>query len=276
MLGAQILFAFMVSGARIGGRDVPWQEVCAARFVVGAIAAYATARLRGQSLRITNASAAWWRTGFGTLSAIGTFYLYATPQLPVGDAATLLATSPLFVAVLAVPVLGEPVRRSVLVAMVLGLLGIALIAHPTFTAAPHLVAVGAATAILSALAFVWLRRLGPGESSEAVVVHFLSWGSVAMVLLCIPVWRTPSAAEALVLTATGLFGGLAQIAMTRAYALDSAARVSVLGYSGVVFTRLLAAPLFGELPNATQTGGTLLVVFAGIVLATGGFARLRS
>jgi drug/metabolite transporter (DMT)-like permease len=123
---------------------------------------------------------------------------------------------------------------------------------------------------------VWLRRLGPGESSEAVVVHFLAWGTVAMVFLCAPVWRTPSPAEALVLGATGLFGGLAQIAMTRAYALDSAARVSVLGYAGVVFTRLLAAPLFGEVPSLSQAGGSLLVVVAGIVLATDGFARLRS
>jgi drug/metabolite transporter (DMT)-like permease len=269
MLGAQMLFAFMVSSARVGGRDLPWQEVCAARFVVGAFTAYGAARVRGKSLRITNMGAAWWRSAFGTISALGTFYLYATPQLPVGDAATLLATSPLFVAFLAVPLLGEPIRRSVALSMILGLLGIALVAHPTFTTARHLVAIGTGTALVSGLAFIWLRRMGPNESSEAVVVHFLTVGSVAMVLLCAPVWRTPTPAEAVVLSATGLFGGLAQIAMTRAYALDSAARVSVLGYAGVVFTRALAVPFFGEVPSAMQAAGSLLVVVAGAVLATG-------
>src|SRR5579863_3290855 len=158
MLAAQMLFAFMVSAARVGGRGVPWQEVCAARFTVGALTAYLAARIRGKSLRITNVGAAWWRSAFGTVSALGTFYLYATPHLPVGDAATLLATSPLFVAVLAVPLLGEPIRPSVALSLVLGLLGIAFVAHPTFSTDGYLVAIGTATALVSGLAFIWLRR----------------------------------------------------------------------------------------------------------------------
>ena len=54
MLGAQACFAVMGAGARIGARHVPWQEVCASRFLVGALTAYAVARVRGQSLRIVN------------------------------------------------------------------------------------------------------------------------------------------------------------------------------------------------------------------------------
>jgi len=269
---AQLLFAAMAIGARIGGHSVPWQEVCASRFLVGAITAYALARVRGQSLRITNAREAWFRSGFGTLSAAGTFFLYAVPGLAIGDAATLLATSPIFVALMSAPLLGEPIRKSHVLALVFGFGGIALVAQPTFSTAGHLVAIGAATAVSSAVAMIWLRRIGPNESSEAIVLHFACVGSGTMLLASIPVWRTPDARDGVVLLVTGLCAGLAQIAMTRAYALDHAARVSALAFSGVVFVRILAVPIFGEVPNAMQTIGSLSVVGSGVLLTMGGAA----
>src|SRR5271166_4331797 len=120
MTAAQLAFAGMAVGARVGGGGVPWQEVCATRFFVGALTAYAVARFRGQSLRITRVREAWLRSGFGTLSAAGTFFVFAAPALPLGDAATLFATSPMFVALLSAPLLGERVPRGLVVALALG------------------------------------------------------------------------------------------------------------------------------------------------------------
>jgi drug/metabolite transporter (DMT)-like permease len=269
MLIAQLLFAFMGVGARIGARSVPWQEVCASRFLVGALCAYAIGRARGQPLRIVRVREAWVRSAFGTIAAAGTFYVYAAPRLAIGDAVTLFATSPIFVALLSAPLLGEKVRSRVVASIALAFFGIALVAQPSFSTAGHLVAAGAGTAVASALAMIWLRRIGPTESSEAIVLHFASIGTVVMTLASIPVWRTPGPREALVLLATGLSGGLAQISMTRAYALDNAARVSAIGYSQVVFARVLALPVFGEIPNVAQALGSLLVIGSGALLTTG-------
>jgi drug/metabolite transporter (DMT)-like permease len=277
MIGAQLLFALMAAGTRVCGRHVPWQEVCASRFVVGAITAYVAARIGGESLRIARVGEAWLRSVFGTVSAAGTFFLYASPALALGDVTTLLATAPLFVAMLSAPVLGERIHKSVALALACGFAGIALVARPSFSSAGHLVAIGAATAITSAIAHVSLRRIGPSESSEAIVFHFACVGSTVMVLACIPVWRTPSPADGLVLGITGLFGGLGQLALTRAYTADHAAPVSALGYSGVVFSRAIAAPLFREIPSVTQALGSLFVIASGIALAFGkaAFDRLR-
>lgn len=259
----------MAVAARVGGRNLPWQEVCASRFFFGGLTVAFVARAQGRSLVVTQRAAAWQRSILGTISAAGTFYLYATPHLPIGDAATLLATAPIFVAILGVPLLGERVGPHVAFALAMGFAGIALVAHPSFSSAPHLVAIGTGTAVISALAFLSLRRLGANESSEAVVFHFACVGTMTMAVLCIPVWQPPSLVQSLALGATGLFGGLAQIAMTRAYGLDRAARVSALSYSGVVFTRALAMPIFGEAPSFVQATGSLLVVAAGVFLALG-------
>jgi drug/metabolite transporter (DMT)-like permease len=275
MTTAQVAFAAMAVGARVGGSGVPWQEVCATRFVVGALTAYAVARVRGQSLRITRRREAWLRSAFGTLSAAGTFFVFAAPALALGDAATLFATSPIFVALLSAPLLGERVPRGLAFALVLGFAGIGLVAQPSFSTAGHLVAVGAMTAVSSALAMIWLRRIGPNESSEAIVFHFACVGSCVMILASLLVWRTPTPREALVLAGTGLCGGLGQLLMTRAYALDRAARVSALGYSGVVFTRALGLALLGELPTPTQGLGSLLVIGSGVLLSFGETALAR-
>jgi drug/metabolite transporter (DMT)-like permease len=266
---AQLLFAAMGVGARIGARAVPWQEVCLTRFLVGAVCAYAIARIRGESLRVVQVRSAWIRSGFGTLAAAGTFFVYAAPRLAVGDAVTLFAISPIFVALLSAPLLGERVRPGVAVAIGLSFSGITLVAQPSFATAGSVVLVGAATALASAFAMIWLRRIGPSESPEAIVMHFSCVGAAVMAVASIPVWQTPDVREALVLAGTGLAGGLGQITMTRAYSLDNAARVSATGYSQIVFARALAFPAFGEIPSALQWLGSGLVIGSGVLLAMG-------
>jgi drug/metabolite transporter (DMT)-like permease len=174
-----------------------------------------------------------------------------------------------FVALASPALLGERVRASLAFGLVLGFSGIAVVAQPSFSAAGSVVAAGVATAMASATAMIWLRRIGPSESSEAVVLHFSCVGFVVSGLASIPVWRSPSLRDAVLLGVTGISAGLAQIAMTRAYSLDRAARVSAMGYSGVVMTRALAAPIFGEIPTIAQGLGSLLVVASGVVLALG-------
>ncbi len=268
MVLAQLLFALMAIGARIGGRDVPWQEVAATRFMVGAMTAFLLARVRGQSLRITSLGDAWLRSFFGTLSAAGTFFVYAAPGLPIGDAVTLLSTSPIFVTLVSAPILGERVRRASSIALALGFAGIVVIAQPSFATSAPVVLAGAGASLASALAMVWLRRVGQKESSEAIVFHFSCVGFVAMLVASIAVWKAPSLYDAPALGLMGLSGGLAQIAMTRAYALDDAARVSIVGFSGVVLMRLLAVPVFGEIPSPSQAGGSLLVIASGVLLGS--------
>jgi drug/metabolite transporter (DMT)-like permease len=267
MLLAQACFAVMNVSARLAGGDLPWQEVAAARFLVGVLLAVLLARVRGVSLRITDRRASWGRAIFGTLSALCTFYALTSPRIHLADAVTLGATAPIFVAILAPSLLGEPRSRAAGAAVVIAFTGIALVLQPRFQSAIGVAAIATLGALLYAFAIMLLRRLGPGESGEAVVLHFSLVAMATTLLLSIPVWRTPSPRSALFLVGTGLAGGGAQLAMTRAYSLDGAARVSALSYLGILFTVLLAIPVFGERPSAAQIAGALAVIAAGLLLA---------
>ena len=266
MLLAQVCFAAMNVSARLAGGDVPWPEVASARFLVGAVLAWGIARSRGASLAITDRRTSWMRAIFGTLSAVCTFYAITSRRINLGDAATLGATAPIFVAMLAPSLLGERSGRAVPVAAGIALAGVALVLQPSFESAIGVAMIATLGAFLYSIALISLRRLGGGETHEAVVFHFSCVALATMTALAIPGWRTPTPHGLLWLVATGITGGLAQLAMTRAYSLDRAARVSTLTFLGIVFTHLLAIPIFGEHPGWSQAVGAVLVMGAGVLL----------
>ncbi len=54
--------------------------------------------------------------------------------------------------------------------------------------------------------------------------------------------------------------------MTRAYSLARAAPVTAMSGLSIVFTYLLAIPVFGDQPTVWQVAGSLLVIAASLLL----------
>lgn len=259
--------------ARLASAHVDWTLVAAARSLVGAAVVISVALASRAGLRVRDAKRAWARSLAGTGALLCTFYALGAPAMALGDVVTLGSTSPIFVALLAPLVLKERSGRGVWAATLLAFAGAALVALPRFEAAGHLAAVATLGAVCSALAMMMLRLLGPKESPEAVVVHFSLVSGAVLSVLALPSLRAPGLVGLGWLLATGLAGGLAQLAMTRAYALERAARVSAAGYLGVALTHVLAALILGEAASAHQALGAGLVVSAGLLLTAGALRR---
>ena len=154
MLLAQVCFAAMNVSARLAGSDVPWPEVASARFLVGAVLAWGIARSRGASLAITDRRTSWMRAIFGTLSAVCTFYAITSRRINLGDAATLGATAPIFVAMLAPSLLGERSGRAVPVAAGIAFAGVALVLQPSFESASGVAMIATLGAFLYSIALI--------------------------------------------------------------------------------------------------------------------------
>ena len=268
MVLAQLMFTAMNIFSRLGGRDVPWSEVAGARFLLGAILVILVAKTNGASLRTTDQKNTWLRTIFGTLASIGFFYSITSPRIPLGDAITLGATGPIFVALLSRPLLGERVSRHLGIVVLLAFIGVVGVVRPTFHSAAPVALMATSSAFFYALAMIWLRKIGPSESSEAIVLHFSVVAALTNFAISIPVWVTPNLEASLYLVGTGLTGGIGQIAMTRSYGYSSgAAPLSVLTYLSIVFTHLLAIPIFSEHVGPLQLAGAGLVILSGVLLA---------
>jgi drug/metabolite transporter (DMT)-like permease len=253
MVLAQLCFAAMNVCTRLGAAHLPWAEIAAARFFIGAVVAVGLATAQGTSLRVTDRPGTWRRSIFGTLAAVGSFYALSSTQIGLGDAATLGATAPIFVALLSGPLLGERVGRHLWLAVALAFTGIVALLRPSFEVAAPVALVATVGAFFYALGMIWLRKIGPGETHEAVVLHF----------------SLTDLESGLYLLGAGLGGGGAQLAMTRAYSLHRAAPVTALSNLGIVFTYLLALPVFPARPTGWQVAGSLLVIAATVLVGAG-------
>ena len=284
MSASALLFAGMNVLARVASAHVPWAVVGATRAAVGAVVAIAVARVRGTSARPKGTFSMWMRSVFGTLSMAFTFAALGSKTIPLGDAVTLINVSPVFLALLAPIVLRERAGRRVLLALPLALTGVVLVVRPTVlfggVARPEMIgpaAIATTGALFSALAMLMLRRVGANETPEAISTHFslTAAGSLGVLAFLTATPSPPSAADVGVMIGTGVCAGLAQLAMTRAYSLELAARVSPFGYLSVVASSLFGAALLGEKPDAVAVFGMVLVIAAGVVVTLAGLREER-
>jgi len=268
LLVSEACFAIMRVATRAAATaaDLPWAEIAAFRFLGGAIVPFTAAHLRGVSWRVADVRNAWLRSLFGTGGALSLFYALGTHALSVGDATTLYSTTPLWVAALAGPLLGEQAGRIVWLAVVIGFVGVATLLHAEFTRVGPTGLIVLAGALSYALAIFRLRRLSSRESSEAIGLHMSLTAGAIMLLIALPSWRPIPPAAWPPLLASAFAGGMGQTVVGRAYARSPASRLAAFGYAGVVFTYLLEVALFRRVPEAHQVAGALVVIAAGLLV----------
>jgi len=276
MAASAVLFALMNFFAKLASASSSWMTVGAVRALVGAFVAIAVARARGGSLAVTNRRAVLWRSLLGTVAMTTTFYALSSRTLSLGDTVTLLNLTPVFLAMLAPIFLRERTSLAVILALALSLSGVVLVLHPSFAFHDAPGAVGpssAATAgfavlaaFIASIAMMLLRRLGPTETAEAISVHFSLFAAAALGLLALTDLRMPTLRDAGFMVGAGVCAGFAQIAMTRAYSLERAARVSGMSYLSVVASALLGAAVLHERPTLGAILGMALVVSGGLVV----------
>lgn len=266
---ASVMFSIMTICARLAAAHASWAMVASMRAWAGVLVAFLVARAAGHTLRVRNGRVAWARSLFGLGGMSTAFYVMGSPDIALGDFAALRATGPLFVAILAAWLLKESPPRAAYLAVPVAFVGVVALVQPSFQTSGHLAALALLGAVSSAIAMLFLRRLGPGESPEAVALHFGSVAGVALTVVAVlnDPWASP-AGWAWALTA-GLAGGFGQLFMTRAYALDKAAAVSAMGYLAVVLTHLGAFVLLDEPLGWARGLGAALVILGGLILVFG-------
>ena len=186
-------------------------------------------------------------------------------NLPTAEAVTLRSTTPLWVALASLVLLQRWPSGETLLNLVCGIAGLCLILKPTGDGVSNLGGVAAlASGVCHGVAIYQLPRLR-GVSTPAVVAHYstVSFLGALLILATVP---APNYAQGLNLPGTSLSLGaailavLSTAALLRANEFGSAALVSSLSYSTIVFALILDAALFAAYPDPSSFVGTLLVV----------------
>src|SRR5690606_32238175 len=162
------------------------------------------------------------------VTALSLLY-FALPRIPLGDATAIFYMAPVWTALSAVLVLRERTAGLVVAGMGVSLLGVVLIAKPSFLfgslAALDGLAVAAALAasMLSGFVYTVVRKLRETDAPD-VIILYLSAVGVAGALPFAGSWVWPEGAEWLWLLGAGATTQLGQIALTRGLHMEPAGR----------------------------------------------------
>lgn len=192
---------------------------------------------------------------------------FAAYRLPGGVAATLGAIQPLLVAVFAWPLLGQKPSLRVVLAGIVGMMGVALL---VLTPAAQLDAMGVVVALAGAVCMALGMTLSRRWLAPVPMVVFTSWQLVigGALLLPLAVWLEPPLPDltALQVAAYGYLGligaGLAYFLWFRGLSRLPPAAVASLGLLSPVSATLLGWLLAGQALTAGQGGGAVLVLGA--------------
>jgi drug/metabolite transporter (DMT)-like permease len=263
MLGGALAFATMGALSHAAGERCDWRLVAVARTSVAFALSAAFARAGGVRLVVLGPPVLWVRSLAGSLGVLGAFY--ALTHLPISTALTLSNTVPVWVTLLAWPVLGQRPAGSVWLAIAVGICGVALVQKPEVSGDKLAGLLALGNAVSTAVAVIGLNRLG-GVDARAVVTHFSGVSTVFTVgfllLSGADVAYAPlaDAPTLWLLVGVGLAGTLGQLAMTKAFALGDPSRVSVVGLTQIVFALLFDLLLWRRPFDLLTLFGIALVV----------------
>lgn len=261
MLMASALFAIMGAMVKHVASELPNEMVAFFRSVIGLLALLPVLGRRRTSLRTRRLPAQVLRSLVG-LGSMYSFF-YAIAHMPLAEAVLLNYSAPLFIPFIAWLWLGEPISRRVLGTIALGFVGVALILKPGLALFTPIALIGLASGVLAAIAVVSVRELSSSETAVRIVFYYtLTCAAVSAIPLGWA-WRAPSVSLWVPILIMGGCATLAQLFMTRAYALAPAAHTGPFMYATVVFAALIGWGFWGELPDALSLAGAAIVCLAG-------------
>ena len=254
----------LVKLAETRGASLPetmfYRQLCALPIVLAFVAAGPGLR----SLRTTRIKGHLTRSMIGLVGMVFTFG--AVLLLPLAEATTFQFTVPIFATLLGALVLREPTGWQRWSAVLVGFVGVLVVAQPGSSHVPLFGAfVGLMAALFVALVAIALRQLR--DEPAGTTVFWFSTLTLPFIATAYAFnirshdWLTWAN-----LIAIGIVGGMGQIALTAASRAAPVAAVVPMDYSGLLWATLWGWALFGVWPGAMTWVGAPLIVASGLYI----------
>ena len=272
MVASAFFFSIMSLLVKIAGKTIPSMEIVLARGVVSLVLSYWLVRRAGISLWGKRRSVLVLRGVLGFL-ALSSFY-FALTRLPLAEATVLQYLSPLFTAFLAAAFLRERLSADVLVPTMLCLVGVLLVARPSFVFGgavseldPVAVSIAVAGALMSGAAYVTVRDASRTEHPLVIVFYFPLVTVPATIPFVVADFVWPQGWEWAVLLGVGVATQIAQVYLTRGLSLEPAGRAMAIGYLQILLAAIWGVTFFSELPGLASGAGSLLIIVGTLAVA---------
>ncbi len=212
-------------------------------------------------------------------------FFYTITTIPLGVAITLNKTSPLFVSVLAFFLLKEHLSKKGVIALLIGFIGVLLIAKPVGLTFSYEHLLGVLGGFLAAAAYTTIKKIKHIYDARVIVLSFMTTGAVIPLLLFLitPYIDAPEAVSFLfvefhmpssykiwsLILAMGIISTISQWLLTKAYSLSRAGIIGVVSYTNIPFAIGFGTMLGDAFPDFWTFCGIGLIVLGGLLVKKG-------
>ena len=190
----------------------------------------------------------------------------ALRELPLAVVVSLSYAAPLFITVLSIFLLSEKVGVFRWLAVLIGFIGVIIIAEPGFKSMNYLYFLPLIFCIGMALVTITIRKLSTTEPIWLISIFFTITISIAG-LATIPMgWIMPNFQDFILLALIGVTGGSANLFLTQSYKLSEVSLVAPLKYLALIFAIIFGYLIWNEIPTVKTLIGASMVVLASLII----------
>lgn len=277
MLLAAFLFSLMAACMKLAADAYSIYEIIFYRSLLGVVIGYGVLRKTGVSLSTTRPWTYVWRCGVGTFCILlGVWIVW---RLPLGTAQTLAYTAAVFFALFSIIesfIKRQPISWFLIAAIITGFAGVLIILRPTVDVELMIpMLIGLLVGFTGALADFTVRKMTEkGEPPPRIVFYFVCSGTLigGIGALMTTGFHTLDWMGAGLLFLVGLFGTLAQLAMTHAWKHGLPLLNTIYQYAGVIFAVILGVLAFDDDIDLLTFTGIAIVCASGVAA---GLANLK-
>lgn len=204
-----------------------------------------------------------------TRGVVGFFGLYTLfwsfSLLPLPEATAFTFASTPFITALSYPMLREYVGLPRWMAVIVGFIGVLIIARPTGDVTLLGATVAITSAAIESMIMVWSRLLKKDKPITSVFYHTGIIALIAAFILPFQ-WQAPSMENIFALAVLGLVSCLGHIFIVYAYSIAPAVVVAPMLYTLIIWGALFGYFFWGEMPSSSLIFGVPLIIASGMYI----------
>jgi drug/metabolite transporter (DMT)-like permease len=190
----------------------------------------------------------------------------ALQYLQLAETASIFFSTPLMVAVLAIPLLGEHIGPRRWAAVAIGFIGILIVVRPGLGLVHWATGLSLLAALCAGLYQIATRKLAGVDRVATTQFYTALIGALAITPLMPYHWEAPDLQGALMMISLGALGGFGHWLLILAHRLAPAPILAPFNYFQLLPMALLGYLIFGDLPDIWTLVGAAVVLTSGLYL----------
>lgn len=186
---------------------------------------------------------------------------------PIAKVTALGFTAPIFMAILAVLVLGERFRIYRWSAIFLGFVGMLVILRPGLVAIDTGALLVIGSAALWAVAMIIIKIQSRTESSLTIVAYMGIFLGVFSIAPAVWVWQPFGLQTLGFMVLIGLFGSIAQMAISESLKETDSTALMPFDFLKLIWTAMIGVWFFSEIPDIYTWIGATVIFLSGLFIA---------